>query len=40
VAAKPNEGSTFRLTLPRYQGATFSQSPLPLPRKKKAEDEE
>lgn len=40
VAAKPNEGSTFRLTLPRYQGAVFSQSPLPLPpRKKQVKDE-
>ena len=40
VAAKPNEGSTFRLTLPRYQGAVFSQSPLPLPpRKKQVSDE-
>jgi two-component system sensor histidine kinase MtrB len=40
VAAKPNEGSTFRLTLPRFQGSVFSQSPLPLPpRKKQVEDE-
>jgi two-component system sensor histidine kinase MtrB len=40
VAAKPNEGSTFRLTLPRYQGSVFSQSPLPLPpRKKQVKDE-
>lgn len=40
VSAKPNEGSTFRLTLPRKKGAIFSQSPLPLPpRKKKVTDE-
>jgi two-component system sensor histidine kinase MtrB len=35
VSAKPAEGSTFRLTLPRHIGAVFSQSPLPLPPKKK-----
>jgi two-component system sensor histidine kinase MtrB len=40
VAAKPNEGSTFRLTLPRYQGSVFSQSPLPLPPRKKQVDDE
>lgn len=39
VAAKPNEGSTFRLTLPRKRGQVFSQSPLPLPRKKKVTDD-
>jgi two-component system sensor histidine kinase MtrB len=40
VAAKPGEGSTFRLTLPRQIGSVFSQSPLPLPpKKKKAADE-
>jgi len=40
VAAKPGEGSTFRLTLPRKLGSVFSQSPLPLPpKKKKAADE-
>ena len=40
VAAKPNEGSTFRLTLPRFQGSVFSQSPLPLPPRKKQVDDE
>ena len=35
VWSKPNEGACFRLTLPRNQGAVFSQSPLPLPPKKK-----
>jgi two-component system sensor histidine kinase MtrB len=30
ATAKPNEGSTFRLTLPRKQGVLFTQSPLPL----------
>ena len=41
VSAKPNEGSTFRLTLPRRVGAVFSQSPLALPpKKKKVEDED
>ena len=39
VSAKPNEGSTFRLTLPRKVGSVFSQSPLPLPPKKKVADE-
>ena len=39
VSAKPNEGSTFRLTLPRKVGSVFSQSPLPLPPKKKVDDE-
>ena len=39
VSAKPNEGSTFRLTLPRKIGSVFSQSPLPLPPKKKVADE-
>ena len=38
VASKPNEGASFRLTLPRRQGAVFSQSPLPLPPKKKKVD--
>ena len=38
VWAKPNEGASFRLTLPRRQGAVFSQSPLSLPPKKKRED--
>ena len=31
VWAKPNEGASFRLTLPRRQGMVFTQSPLPLP---------
>ena len=35
VWSKPNEGASFRLTLPRHQGSVFSQSPLPLPPKKK-----
>jgi two-component system sensor histidine kinase MtrB len=35
VWSKPNGGASFRLTLPRKQGAVFSQSPLPLPPKKK-----
>ena len=34
VWAKPNEGASFRLTLPRRKGIVFSQSPLPLPPKK------
>lgn len=34
VWAKPNEGASFRLTLPRRQGMVFTQSPLPLPPKK------
>lgn len=38
VWGKPNEGACFRLTLPRRQGAVFSQSPLPLPPKKKKGD--
>ena len=33
VWAKPNEGASFRLTLPRQHGQNFSQSPLPLPPK-------
>lgn len=33
VWAKPGEGASFRLTLPRHAGAVFSQSPLPLPPK-------
>ena len=31
VWAKPNEGASFRLTLPRKAGQVFTQSPLPLP---------
>ncbi len=31
VWAKPNQGASFRLTLPRQQGIVFSESPLPLP---------
>ncbi len=38
VWAKPGEGASFRLTLPRRQGVAFSQSPLPLPPKKKVAD--
>lgn len=38
VWAKPGEGASFRLTLPRYQGSVFSQSPLPLPPKAKGGD--
>jgi two-component system sensor histidine kinase MtrB len=34
VWAKPNEGASFRLTLPRRQGMVFTQSPLPLPPRK------
>lgn len=34
VWAKPNEGASFRLTLPRRKGMIFTQSPLPLPPKK------
>jgi two-component system sensor histidine kinase MtrB len=34
VWAKPNEGASFRLTLPRRAGMMFTQSPLPLPPKK------
>jgi two-component system sensor histidine kinase MtrB len=35
VWAKPNEGASFRLTLPRRRGMVFTQSPLPLPPKSK-----
>ena len=35
VWAKPNEGASFRLTVPRRQGLVFTQSPLPLPPKQK-----
>lgn len=35
VWAKPGEGASFRLTLPRVQGQVFSESPLPLPPRKK-----
>jgi len=35
VWAKPGEGACFRLTLPRKQGEVFTQSPLPLPPKRK-----
>ena len=38
VWAKQNEGASFRLTLPRRQGAAFSQSPLPLPPKRRGAD--
>jgi two-component system sensor histidine kinase MtrB len=31
VWAKPNEGASFRLTLPKVQGEPVSASPLPLP---------
>jgi two-component system sensor histidine kinase MtrB len=31
VWAKPNEGASFRLTLPRRRGVIFNTSPLPLP---------
>lgn len=30
VTSKPNQGTTFRLTLPRRVGGIFTQSPLPL----------
>jgi two-component system sensor histidine kinase MtrB len=39
VWAKPNEGASFRLTLPRRQGMVFTQSPLPLPPKKSLQGE-
>ena len=32
--SRVNEGTSFRLTLPRHEGATFARSPLPLPPKK------
>ena len=32
--SKPGEGTSFRLTLPRLEAASFAQSPLPLPPKK------
>ncbi|AOY56370.1 MtrAB system histidine kinase MtrB [Candidatus Rhodoluna planktonica] len=35
VWAKPGEGASFRLTLPRRHGMVFTQSPLPLPPKNK-----
>jgi two-component system sensor histidine kinase MtrB len=31
VWAKPNQGASFRLTLPRKAGQVFTESPLPLP---------
>ncbi len=34
ATAAPNEGSTFRLTIPKKQGVLFTQSPLPLGTKK------
>ena len=30
VISKPKRGTMFRLTLPRKQGVSFTQSPLPL----------
>ncbi|MSZ95727.1 MAG: hypothetical protein F2587_05855, partial [Actinobacteria bacterium] len=30
VTSKPNQGTTFRLTLPRREGGIFTESPLPL----------
>ena len=30
VTSKPNQGTTFRLTLPRRVGVIFTESPLPL----------
>jgi two-component system sensor histidine kinase MtrB len=39
VWAKPNEGASFRLTLPRRQGMVFTQSPLPLPPRKSLQGE-
>ncbi|MEN9287527.1 MAG: hypothetical protein RLZ88_197 [Actinomycetota bacterium] len=36
VWARPNEGASFRLTLPRKHNQNFTQSPLPLPPKTKA----
>ncbi len=36
VWARPNEGASFRLTLPRKHNQNFTQSPLPLPPKIKA----
>ena len=36
VWAKPNEGASFRLTLPRRRGMVFTRSPLPLPPKSKS----
>lgn len=36
VYAKPGEGATFRLTLPRIQGTSYSKSPLPLPPRKQS----
>ena len=33
VWARPNEGASFRLTLPRKHNQNFTQSPLPLPPK-------
>jgi two-component system sensor histidine kinase MtrB len=40
VWAKPNEGASFRLTLPRRKGMIFTQSPLPLPPKKSKKRDE
>lgn len=37
VWAKPNHGSSFRLTLPRRRGMMFTQSPLPLPPRQSIE---
>jgi two-component system sensor histidine kinase MtrB len=38
--SKPNEGATFRLTIPRKQGVAIGASPLPLgPKRVKKESE-
>lgn len=37
VWAKPGQGASFRLTLPRVQGGEIGKSPLPLPPKRPAE---
>jgi two-component system sensor histidine kinase MtrB len=31
VWARPNQGASFRLTLPKVQGSDYDESPLPLP---------
>lgn len=40
VWARPNQGASFRLTLPKVQGSQFSKSPLELPKEKPTTDSE
>ena len=40
VWARPNQGASFRLTLPKVSGAEFGESPLELPKEINAEETE